>query len=97
MSKEPASRLDIVSLQEELDKKLGERKARETGECLCVFRWVLIYVCIYICVFYMCMYLYMYLRIIFFVFLFVCLCLFIYMCIYVSIQSQYSVSLIFDI
>eukprot|EP00596_Hydrurales_sp_CCMP1899_P004430 CAMPEP_0119042042 /NCGR_PEP_ID=MMETSP1177-20130426/14310_1 /TAXON_ID=2985 /ORGANISM="Ochromonas sp, Strain CCMP1899" /LENGTH=231 /DNA_ID=CAMNT_0007008545 /DNA_START=163 /DNA_END=855 /DNA_ORIENTATION=+ len=33
ISKEPASRLDIVSLQEHLDKKLAERKARETGIC----------------------------------------------------------------
>ena len=33
VSKEPASRLDIVSLQEHLDKKLAERKARETGIC----------------------------------------------------------------
>ena len=33
MSKEPASRLDVISLQEQLDKKLGERKARETGIC----------------------------------------------------------------
>ncbi len=33
MSKEPASRLDVISLQEQLDKKLSERKARETGIC----------------------------------------------------------------
>lgn len=33
VSKEPASRLDIVSLQEHLDKKLAERKAREMGIC----------------------------------------------------------------
>jgi dynein light intermediate chain, axonemal len=33
VSKEPASRLDIVSLQERLDQKLAERKARETGIC----------------------------------------------------------------
>ena len=32
-SKEPASRLDVISLQEQLDKKLNERKARETGIC----------------------------------------------------------------
>lgn len=33
MSKEPASRLDVIALQEQLDKKLSERKARETGIC----------------------------------------------------------------
>jgi dynein light intermediate chain len=33
VSKEPASRLDVISLQEQLDKKLSERKARETGIC----------------------------------------------------------------
>lgn len=33
MSKEPASRLDVIALQEKLDKKLNERKARETGIC----------------------------------------------------------------
>lgn len=32
-SKEPASRLDVTSLQEQLDKKLNERKARESGIC----------------------------------------------------------------
>lgn len=32
-SKEPASRLDVIALQEQLDKKLNERKARETGIC----------------------------------------------------------------
>jgi dynein light intermediate chain, axonemal len=32
-SKEPASRLDVISLQEQLDKKLSERKARENGIC----------------------------------------------------------------
>lgn len=32
-SKEPASRLDVIALQEQLDKKLSERKARETGIC----------------------------------------------------------------
>lgn len=31
--KEPASRLDVISLQEQLDKKLSERKARENGIC----------------------------------------------------------------
>mmetsp|Transcript_16243 Transcript_16243/g.24467 ORF Transcript_16243/g.24467 Transcript_16243/m.24467 type:complete len:245 (+) Transcript_16243:73-807(+) len=31
--KEPATRLDVISLQEKLDKKLSERKARETGIC----------------------------------------------------------------
>lgn len=33
VSKDPASRLDVVALQEQLDKKLSERKARETGIC----------------------------------------------------------------
>ena len=33
MSKEPATRLDVIALQEQLDKKLSERKARETGIC----------------------------------------------------------------
>lgn len=33
VSKEPASRLDVIALQEHLDKKLSERKARETGIC----------------------------------------------------------------
>ena len=33
VSKEPASRLDVIALQEQLDKKLSERKARETGIC----------------------------------------------------------------
>lgn len=33
VSKEPASRIDVISLQEQLDKKLNERKARETGIC----------------------------------------------------------------
>lgn len=33
VSKEPASRLDVISLQERLDKKLNERKAREAGIC----------------------------------------------------------------
>ena len=31
--KEPASRLDVIALQEKLDAKLSERKARETGIC----------------------------------------------------------------
>lgn len=33
VSKEPASRLDIITLQELLDKRLSERKARESGLC----------------------------------------------------------------
>ena len=33
VSKEPASRLDIITLQEQLDKKINDRKARETGIC----------------------------------------------------------------
>jgi len=33
VSKEPASRLDVISLQEKLDQKLSERKARESGIC----------------------------------------------------------------
>ena len=33
VSQEPASRIDIVTLQEKLDKALAERKARETGIC----------------------------------------------------------------
>ena len=33
VSKEPASRFDVISLQERLDAKLTERKARETGIC----------------------------------------------------------------
>lgn len=33
VSKEAASRLDVISLQELLDKKLSDRKARETGIC----------------------------------------------------------------
>ncbi|KAJ1436481.1 axonemal dynein light chain, partial [Ochromonadaceae sp. CCMP2298] len=32
-SKEPESRLDVISLQEQLDKKLSERKDRENGIC----------------------------------------------------------------
>jgi len=33
VSKEPATRLDVINLQENLDKRLLERKARETGIC----------------------------------------------------------------
>jgi len=33
VSKEPATRMDVISLQERLDKKLADRKARETGIC----------------------------------------------------------------
>ena len=33
VSQEPASRIDIITLQEKLDKALAERKARETGIC----------------------------------------------------------------
>jgi len=33
ISKEPATRLDVITLQEKLDRKLTERKARETGIC----------------------------------------------------------------
>jgi len=33
VSKQRATRLDVISLQEHLDKKLNERKARETGIC----------------------------------------------------------------
>ena len=33
ISKEPATRMDVISLQERLDKKLADRKARETGIC----------------------------------------------------------------
>ena len=33
ISKEPATRLDVITLQENLDGKLTERKARETGIC----------------------------------------------------------------
>jgi dynein light intermediate chain len=31
--RDPATRLDVITLQEKLDKKLLERKARETGIC----------------------------------------------------------------
>eukprot|EP01041_Mallomonas_annulata_P008063 gene8063-16539_t len=33
VSKDPATRMDVIALQERLDKKLSERKARETGIC----------------------------------------------------------------
>lgn len=33
VSMEPASRLDVITLQERLDAKLSERKARESGIC----------------------------------------------------------------
>ena len=33
VSPSPATRLDVVNLQDELDKKLQERQARETGIC----------------------------------------------------------------
>lgn len=33
VSKEPATRMDVIALQEHLDRKLAERKARETGIC----------------------------------------------------------------
>jgi dynein light intermediate chain len=33
VNKEPASRLDVISLQEKLDARLNERKARESGIC----------------------------------------------------------------
>merc|ERR1719373_56336 len=33
VSPEPATRLDVVSLQEQLDKQLTQRQARETGIC----------------------------------------------------------------
>ena len=33
VSKEPAPRLDVITLQEQLDKRLLERQARETGIC----------------------------------------------------------------
>ena len=33
VSKEPATRLDVITLQEQLDKRLLERQARETGIC----------------------------------------------------------------
>lgn len=33
VSPTPATRLDVINLQDELDKKLQERQARETGIC----------------------------------------------------------------
>jgi dynein light intermediate chain len=33
VSPTPATRVDVISLQDELDKKLQERQARETGIC----------------------------------------------------------------
>lgn len=33
MSSTPATRLDVVNLQEELDRRLQQRQARETGIC----------------------------------------------------------------
>ena len=33
VSMEPASRMDVITLQEKLDAKLSERKARESGIC----------------------------------------------------------------
>jgi len=33
VSPTPATRIDVINLQEELDKKLQERQARETGIC----------------------------------------------------------------
>ena len=33
VSKDPATRLDVITLQELLDKRLLERQARETGIC----------------------------------------------------------------
>ena len=33
MSSTPATRLDVVNLQESLDRKLQQRQARETGIC----------------------------------------------------------------
>ena len=33
MSPTPATRIDVINLQDELDKKLQERQARETGIC----------------------------------------------------------------
>lgn len=33
VNKEPASRLDVIALQEKLDARLNERKARESGIC----------------------------------------------------------------
>lgn len=33
MSASPATRLDVMNLQEQLDQKLQQRQARETGIC----------------------------------------------------------------
>ena len=33
MSSHPATRVDVINLQEELDKRLQQRQARETGIC----------------------------------------------------------------
>ena len=33
VSSTPASKVDVMNLQEELDKRLGARQARETGIC----------------------------------------------------------------
>lgn len=33
VSSTPATRLDVVNLQEELDRRLQQRQARETGIC----------------------------------------------------------------
>ena len=33
VSANPATRLDVIELQERLDTKLGQRQARETGIC----------------------------------------------------------------
>jgi dynein light intermediate chain len=33
VSPTPATRIDVINLQDELDKKLQERQARETGIC----------------------------------------------------------------
>jgi dynein light intermediate chain, axonemal len=33
VSKQPATRLDVITLQESLDKKIAERQARDTGIC----------------------------------------------------------------
>ena len=33
VSSTPATRLDVINLQEELDRKLQQRQARETGIC----------------------------------------------------------------
>lgn len=33
VSPTPATRIDVINLQDELDKKLQERQSRETGIC----------------------------------------------------------------